>query len=264
MEIPFARWYPGIATRRSRRQYDASRPLPPDILANLQKICTEFRPFPDARVELVTDSPGKIFKFVAGSYGVIKDPPAAFVFIGNVNNRHVQEEVGYTGEGIILESHALGLSTCWVAGFFKPGAAAELAKIKGNEKVLAASPVGFTKESMSLIDNIMASFGRHSLRKPLSELVNKGIPENEWPAWVKPALEAARQSPSATNRQPWRFQVEAKAILVSTDSGEVDFKVSKRLDCGMAMLHLEVAALNQGIKGQWELLEAPQVARFKF
>jgi hypothetical protein len=28
------------------------------------------------------------------------------------------------------------------------------------------------------------------------------------------------------------------------------------------MLHIEVAALDSGVKGEWELLEAPAVARF--
>jgi hypothetical protein len=31
----------------------------------------------------------------------------------------------------------------------------------------------------------------------------------------------------------------------------------------IAMLHVEVAALNDGIKGKWEFLESAQVARFK-
>jgi hypothetical protein len=28
------------------------------------------------------------------------------------------------------------------------------------------------------------------------------------------------------------------------------------------MLHIEVAALDFGVKGKWELMEAPQVAKF--
>jgi hypothetical protein len=35
------------------------------------------------------------------------------------------------------------------------------------------------------------------------------------------------------------------------------------LDCGIAMLHIEVAALNAGMKGKWEFLKSPQVARFR-
>jgi len=38
--------------------------------------------------------------------------------------------------------------------------------------------------------------------------------------------------------------------------------VAKRLDCGIAMQHIELGALSQGIHGRWELLKKPQVARF--
>jgi hypothetical protein len=49
---------------------------------------------------------------------------------------------------------------------------------------------------------------------------------------------------------------------VSVDSPGLDFGVSKRIDCGIAMLHLEMGLLAQGIHGAWEFLEPPQVAKF--
>jgi nitroreductase len=262
MEIPFSRWYPMITTRRSRRHFDPSQTLTNDLISSLQKTCSEFRPFPGARVALIPKAPDKVFKFIAGSYGIIRNAGAALIFIGDENNQHVHEEVGYTGEGLVLEASALGLSACWMAGFFRKGIISQFIEIKANEKILAVSPVGFAQESNSFMDNLMASFGRHSLRKPLADLTS-GLPENEWPAWIKPALEAARLAPSAVNRQPWRFTIEPKSIVVSTDDRKIDYRVSKRMDCGIAMLHMEIAALNQGVKGQWQLLSNPQVARFK-
>jgi hypothetical protein len=262
MEIPFARWYPVIATRRSRRIFDAVRPITPELIFILQNICKEFRPFADARVELISRVPDKIFKFIIGSYGIIKNAGAALVFIGKINNRHSPEEVGYTGEGIVLEACSLGLSTCWMAGFFSRAFVSDFIKLKNDEKVFAVSPLGFAPNSISFIDNFMSNFGRHSLRRSLTTLTC-GLPEKEWSSWIKPALEAARYSPSAVNRQPWRFNIEPNGITLSTDDGNIDYRVSKRLDCGIAMLNLEVAALFQGIKGKWQLLEEPQVARFK-
>jgi hypothetical protein len=150
-----------------------------------------------------------------------------------------------------------------MAGFFRPSTIKEFIQTKANEKVYAVSPLGFTLESRSLMENLLASFGRHSKRKPLTDLVS-GLPENEWPSWMKPALEAAQLAPSAVNRQPWRFKVESNAVVISVDSGRVDLTVSKRLDCGIAMLHFEVAALRQGIRGVWQFLDQPQVAQFRF
>ncbi len=263
MEIPFSRWYPAIAERRSRRRFEATQPIPPDILASLQKVCAEFRPFQEARTELVTESPDRVFKGAVGSYGKVKGAPAYLAFIGNTQSAHVQEAAGYTGEGLILEAAALGLATCWVAGFFRPPVVAEFIQLDAQDRVLAVSPVGYARGSATLEEKIMTGFGRTHRRKRLSTLAS-GLPVNEWPGWVKPALEAAALAPSAINRQPWRFKISPEAITVMTGGRTPEFNVSKRLDCGIAMLHMEVAALSQGILGKWELLAAPQVARFKF
>ena len=108
----------------------------------------------------------------------------------------------------------------------------------------------------------MTGFGRHHNRLALSKLV-RGLPTEKWPDWVNVSLEAASLAPSATNRQPWGFDVEDDGITVFVRTKGPGFNVSKRLDCGIAMLHLEVAALDCGCKGEWEFLPSPQVAKFK-
>jgi nitroreductase len=75
-------------------------------------------------------------------------------------------------------------------------------------------------------------------------------------------LEAARRAPSARNRQPWRFRIEGEAVTVFTGSEKQNGKLSPRLDCGIAMLHFELGARAAGLAGRWELLDAPDVARY--
>jgi len=260
MEIPFPKWHTAIFRRRSRRRFDSTE-LESSLLARLQTICREFRPFPQARAELATRSPDKVFKGVIGNYGKIKGAPAFIAFIGNMDDTHIQEKVGYLGEGIILEATAMDLATCWVAGFFRPEVAASIVGTGEKERVLAVTPVGHDMEYFSLEERIMTGFGLAHRRKRLAELIT-GLGETELPHWVRPALEAARLAPSAVNRQPWRFYVEPNSITISIDSPRFTFGVSKRLDCGIAMLHIEVAALDCGVQGEWEFLEAPKVARF--
>ncbi len=125
------------------------------------------------------------------------------------------------------------------------------------------SPVGYAKETSTLEEKVMSRFGQAHRRKPLVNLVT-GITEDLWPPWIKTALEAARLAPSAVNRQPWTFRVESDSITVATKRASGEFGVSRRLDCGIAMLHIEVAALRQGIRGKWVFLDSPQVARFGF
>jgi nitroreductase len=262
MDIPFSRWHLAIEKRRSRRHFDPDLPIAPETLAALDKVCNQFAPFPHARSRLVTESAESVFKGIIGSLGKVKGAPVFIAFIGDMDDPFVQEEVGYTGEGIVLEATALGLNTCWVGGFFRPEVAASLVKVSKKERVLAVTPVGYAQESESWEEKLMTSFGRSHNRLALSKLV-RGLPREKWPDWVNVSLEAARLAPSAANRQPWSFDVQDDGITVFVRTKRREFGVSKRFDCGIAMLHLEVAAVDSGCKGEWEFLASPQVAKFK-
>ena len=154
----------------------------------------------------------------------------------------------------------MGLATCWVGGFFKPGVVASLIGLGANEKVLGITPVGYAVERETIEEKFMTGFGRTHQRRPLSSLVT-GLEESRWPDWIRKALEAARLAPSAINRQPWSFHVEPDSITVSVRTKGPEFTVSKRLDCGIAMLHIEVAAMSSGVSGKWQFLDSPMVAR---
>jgi hypothetical protein len=219
-------------------------------------------PFPNARSYLVTESVKDVFRGIVGSYGKVKGAPAFIAFIGNMNSASVQEEVGYTGEGVILEASALGLNTCWVAGFFKPDSVASLVEIKSNERVLAVTPVGYARRFESLEEKLMTGFGRTHRRVPISRLISS-LAQDSLLEWIRASIQAARLAPSAVNRQPWGFDVQDGGITVYVRTGGPEFSVSKRLDCGIAMLHIEVTALNRGVRGDWQFLKAPQVARFR-
>ena len=262
MKIPAARWYPVIKTRRSRRQYDALRPVPEGVFTDLKSACDDFRPFPGTRAVLITKNADEVFKGVIGAYGKVKDAPLAIAFIGDMSDAHIQEKLGYMGEGIILEATVLGLATCWVGGFFKPEVVTSLIKLEKGERILAVTPAGYAVNQETLEEKVLTGFGNTHKRKPLSSMIT-GLPENEWPEWIKSALEAARLSPSAVNRQPWGFHIKTDSITVSVRTAGPDFNVSKRLDCGIAMLHIDVAAQNSGINGNWQFLDNPRVARFK-
>jgi len=209
----------------------------------------------------VKEPPDSVFKGAIGPYGKIKGAPYFIAFIGNMDSSNVYEQVGYTGEGIILEAEALNLATCWVAGFFKRGAVESLVKINSNERVLSVTPIGYADDQYSLEEKIMTGFGFTHKRKSLSDMVT-GLDKSEWPQWTRAALEAARLAPSAVNRQPWHFDVSGNNITVSVNTIKRGYGLPKRLCCGIAMLHIEVAALSFGVTGKWNLLNHPLVARF--
>jgi nitroreductase len=175
----------------------------------------------------------------------------------------VQEQVGYTGEGIILEAESMKLNTCWVGGFFRKEVVESCVELRENEEVYAIAPFGYARTKQTFQERLVTGFGLTHRRKPLSQMVI-GIKEPEWPKWMKASLEAARLAPSAVNRQPWQFLVEDNSITVAVNDKRLrgESTMSKRLCCGIAMLHIEVAALTFRINGKWEFLNPPGVARF--
>jgi nitroreductase len=158
----------------------------------------------------------------------------------------------------------MDLNSCWVGGLFKPKLVESLIELKENEKVLAVTPVGYAPNRLSIEERLMAGFGLTRRRKPLSKLVI-GLKKSEWPEWVGPALEAARLAPSRINRQPWRFHVEKDTIAVAVNGASMDTEsvTSERLCCGIAMLHIQIVAMQYGISGKWKYFTDPLVARFE-
>jgi nitroreductase len=257
MDIPVETWYAAIFHRSSRRTY-LPKTLEENKLERLRTVCREFRPFPGARAELVLSSPERIFKGLAGHYGRVNGALHYVAFIGEMNSPIVQEAVGYLGEAIILEATALGLDTCWVGGFFRADNVRQHLDLQDNEAVLSVTPVGYAPENKDLNEKLMSGIVRARRRKPLAELVTGEIAGS----WMKKALEAARLAPSAQNRQPWLFRTEKKSVVISENKARSTSFISKRLDCGIAMLHFELGARAGGIAGRWDFLEPPDVARY--
>lgn len=261
MLIPAQRWHDAIYKRHSRRQYNG-KPLSKETVDQLTVFINELNQhLPGVRVTFINENPDEVFKGFVGSYGKIQGAPAYAAFIGQMSDPFVQEKIGYLGECFILESTALGLGSCWVGGFFRPGTVAKQTKVLPGEEVLAITPLGYARENYTLVEKAMSGMIHSKDRKTLQELC-EGSVTSDFSEWIKVSLEAARRAPSAVNRQPWRFKVEDQGIKIKIDNESNIAKLSKRLDCGIAMLHLEVGALTCGIQGKWEYLETPDVAKF--
>ena len=250
-------WYQAIFIRKSRRSFHPRRPEE-DKIGRLEKLCREFRPFPGARAEFVRKSPDDVFRGLVGGYGRITGASYYMAFIGIEGAPRVEEAVGYAGEGLILEATVLGLGTCWVSGFFRPAAVRAHLDLPDGERVFAVTPVGYAVREYTIKDRIYRKLAGSARRKPLGEIVS-GDPAE---AWQRTAVEAARLAPSAANRQPWRFAAAPGSLTVRTDGGRDVGRYPKRLDCGIAMMHITVGAQEAGAAGRWTLLPDPAVARF--
>ncbi len=247
MELPVVSWYKAIFVRRSRRTL-LNDPLPQEKLDVLRRSCHDFRPFTGARAAVVLEPGTDVFKGIVGAYGKIKNASCYVAFIGDMQKTHVQEAVGYTGEGIILQATALGLATCWVGGFFRPEIVKNHLMLQEHERVLAVTPVGLAPDSFSFQEKFMSGFGQMHRRKPLPNMISGNTPLSPW---MRSALQAARLAPSAVNRQPWRFIIGERSLTVTSNKGPNSYNIARRLDCGIAMLHLELGARFAGAQGSW-------------
>lgn len=196
-----------------------------------------------------------------GSYGVIKGVRSYIAFIADRQSKNYYEKIGYLGEMCVLEATALKLATCWISGTFDSQVVGEQIDLEPSEEVIAITPVGYPAEKKSLVEKLMIKVVGCHKRKPLEELCPQGY-NQDWPGWVKEGLELARTAPSAANRQPWRFIVSEnnrEVKITMEDTGKLD---RKKLDCGIAMLHIEIGALSNGINGEWKYLEKENIASF--
>ena len=260
MDLPVESWYEAIFIRKSRRSFD-EQPVDSAVLDGLDRRFSAFRPFSGARVALVPRPPEAVLRGLVGNYGRITGAPAYAAFIGETDAPGVHAAVGYAGEALILEATALGLATCWVSGFFRPDAVRAHIAVAPSERVFAVTPIGHASEGYTGRDRVYRALARSDSRKPLSELVDPAGGPLE--SWQQKAFEAARLAPSAGNRQPWRFSAGPGFVEVDASGGRDNDRFSKRLDCGIAMLHLELAARTEGKAGAWVPLEYPRVARYE-
>lgn len=253
-------WLGAVASRRSRRAYDGT-PADDGQLEAISALTAQWTPYPDARVALVTSPSADVFTGAIGGYGKVTDTPHVLVFIARNRSDFSDQHVGYTGQAIVLEATRLGLATCWVGGFFNPRRVTRIVNLASGERVLAVSPLGHPREQSTPSERAMSRIADSRGRLPIAEIA-PDAQLGTWPDWAVAAMETARIAPSAMNRQPWRFRMEGRGLIVAKDSSLESSKVSKRLDIGIAMLHVHLAAAAHGVDGVWTDLTGSDVARF--
>src|SRR5512139_2482291 len=110
MDLPIGRWHEAVPERHSRRAYDGT-PVEAARLEQVRFVCHHLRPSSHARAELVVSPSVDVFRGLLGSYGKVFGAPALLVFIAAKGDGAALRQLGYLGEGVVLEATALGLGT---------------------------------------------------------------------------------------------------------------------------------------------------------
>ncbi len=255
-------WYEAVHKRKSRRSFTSE--LTEKEVQQMQEFCSTVNSAAEGiRIVLVDNSDISVFTGALGPIGKIQGTRSFAAFIGNTDSAHMYEKAGYAGEAFILEAADAGIDTCWVAGLFSMEKVKDLVKLEQGEVICAVTPLGHAKASYGLGERLLCRMLGSRKRKDLESMC-RGLSMERRPDWLQCSLEAARLAPSAMNRQPWMFHATDDAVMISVaGEGEIKHLEGKRLDCGIAMLHLELGARHKKAEGNWKFLELPEVAIFE-
>ncbi|HHT87207.1 MAG TPA: hypothetical protein GXZ61_06060 [Clostridiales bacterium] len=162
-------------------------------------------------------------------------------FAAFISKKGRSTNVGYIGELFILECVARGFGTCWLGASFRMGAAQEVIPLQSGEVIACTTPIGFPAEPY-----------KQRPRRTISSLTGMSVQEfMRLPQWQQDAIKCGRRAPSAINAQPWDFDViDDNSIAVVNVSNNLGYG---KLDCGIAMLHIELGAAHNGYIGDWDI-----------
>jgi nitroreductase len=160
-------------SRKSVRGYDASRPVPPEML---ERVLDAGRLAPSAKnlqpwKFLLVSSPEMLAK-VRPCYDKewFRQAPHILVVTGDREAAWVRPSDGWNSletdlaiamDHLVLTAHAEGLATCWISAF-NPAILREALGLKPTEEVFAITPLGYAPANAET---------RPKSRKPLEEVV---------------------------------------------------------------------------------------------
>lgn len=249
-----------IARRISIRTYQPE-PAPADLLDAALRAGRRAQALTPAEMQfhLCTDARmGKEIKGILGDYGKTIHAPHYIVLASREYEGYLTDG-GYRFEQMVLEATRQGLGTCWVGLMFEEAALRSTLGLDASWRVVVLSPIGHPIEN-SMMNRMLRTLAGSKGRKPIEELFfwerhAAALPQEVLSdPRITQVFDATRRAPSWMNRQPWRFVVSNKEILLyKLKQQDREGKDYHRLDCGIAMCHLHLMAGEVGIKGRWEL-----------
>lgn len=235
--------YKAIYARKSNRKYK-NEALPADVLnkvkatvASVERLC----PKTAMNVHVVEDgeSAQKILRGLVGEYGKVY-APHYLVVTSEVKDGYL-ENVGFTLENIILELTCMGIATCWIGGGLDKESLARFVNAPEGQQTVIIAAFGYPQEP----DSLYRKSPDDAKRLPLSKVLSGSVDET-----MEKILDAARMSPSAANKQPWRFLAEDDRVHLFIKKGNI---VTRRLwgrlshvDAGIALSHIVIASKHYG------------------
>lgn len=262
MKFNSKKLYEAIFLRKSRRSY-ISKEIEENKIKELKAFALDLtKELGSIRIEFIKMSSKKVFGSALNSYGSITGANMFIVFLTNKKEENLYRKIGYIGELLILKATELNLGTCWIGGLFKKDIIGKKINISNDENIIAISPIGYTNEKKTIREKIIGKLVSSNNRKELKHLVidKKDV---ELDKKDENILKALQLSPSALNRQPWKFVVKNNSIKILMDKNNKKSKIPFELDCGIAFAHLDVAIQNENFKIEGRSLDDFEIVFYR-
>ena len=233
-----------IQKRVSCRAY-ANRPVEQEVFDQLEQYIQElnaesglhfqlYGPRPDSASAI--DMSETMFTGTVSCYAALVAP----------NDALSGEQVGYYGEKLVLFATQLGLGTCWVASTYD--STTVRAEVQQGELLWDVVPIGYAMEKTPMKQHLVRMGLRKRDKRP-SALTESDLPFDQLPTWFKAGIDSVILGPSAVNGQPVVFGFHDGCVTADIPQYKRDVEYN---DLGIAKLHFEIAARENGVNGTWE------------
>ncbi len=192
------------------------------------------------------------------------NPPYFFApfIIGKKNNLI---DLGFRTQQIVLFLWNRGIGSCYIGCAHRQNQVKKLLKFPDGCNIISFVIFGLpdTNQSLRLYQKLALIFTRSKKRFSFEELfLGNPLPKNISKSnIIMKILEAGRLSPSATNAQPWRFEIKDEKFIIYAHQKKVanifDLEQGYSLhDTGICMSNMSQAAEALGTEIHWNWINS--------
>ena len=214
--------YEYILKRKSVRNYDMN-PLDVNTINDIQKYIDNITPY-DNSIETQT----YILNDEKEISGFFKIKAPHYVAITSEKKENYLINSGYILEQLVIYLTSIGIGTCWLGGS-KP-----ITEIIKNNQLEYVVMIALGKPNETLYRKDISEFKR----KNIDDISNLSVSNN--------IIEAVKLAPSASNQQAWYFEFNENEISVYCKKVIILMDRMSKIDIGIALSHIHIAAQNQG------------------
>ena len=250
-----------IEKRKSIREF-RKRDLEPEVIREIEDRFLKLHrllPYIDVELQVRTGDTGKRLEGVAGYRGNSFMAPAYLIILSDVDDNYI-ENAGYIAEDLCLELTDMGISHCWLTAD-NSDAVKRAALVDSPKEAVVVIACGYgkkekTRRRLDILNPSNVLFrkreGHVAPKIAQEEMVYMdkwGVPVDWDNKSMDPLLDkafyAAALAPSFLNRQPYRYILKDRLIILCVKREEMTSDADTLLDLGATMMNFNAVASQQ-------------------